>query len=167
MLLIHILGKSYMRWSWLQKRVFAADTGHELDGAFSGEPGQRAEAEAKCSQAHTGKHETCWSILLVHTKLGPFSVKIMQRGVQKLLNDFPLWIFPEAHKLQPQFIAESTKICTKFSISDTTDCTWLSVHHMHNQVHNHRLHMSVLALLPRNRKEPSDYFFPAAEGELH
>lgn len=29
-------------------------------------------AEAKCSQAHVAKEETCRSVLLVHTKLGPF-----------------------------------------------------------------------------------------------
>lgn len=78
----------------------------------------------------------------------------MQRGVLKLLNDCSLWILTEAPKLQPYITAESTKFCTKFSSSDTTYCTWLSVHHRHNQIHNHELHTSILALLPGNRKEP-------------
>lgn len=33
-----------------------------------------------------------------------------------------------------------------------------SVHHMHNQVLSHELHTSILALVPGNRKEPSDFF---------
>lgn len=70
----------------------------------------------------------------MHTKLGPFSAKIVQRGVLKLLKDFSSWILPEAPKPQPQFIAESAKLCTRFPMSDTIGCTWLSVHRMHNQV---------------------------------
>lgn len=73
----------------------------------------------------------------------------MQGGV---LNDSSLWILTDGPKLQPQLRAqESTKFWSKFGAPlALLSAGWLSVHHMHYQIHNHELHISILTLLPGN-----------------